>query len=391
MLTARRNGGRGGAGDEIVAFQIGRERKNDVVEQIRLVDLHREPGHELQRLVEPLDLAGVAERSVHRIHRRVQQHFHPMRHPIFRQVLDGDREQRMEMRGQREKLADVGANRLRRRAARKRLRMRQRHMTAAVLQQAVDADLRPPMMRVLAGSSGAQNASRHVHRPDDDVHQLERPALVESVRVALRAFRPIDADRPVGQFGAVDRDRFADARRGAEFARHAPNGRRRNRRDLLDVFRRVSLDVLAQQLECRPALSPVRLIGSGDRRIAQARIIVNFDRVVGQVVEQGLPCRRIAQITPVRADQVGSIGLMLEELLVVDVHLVEQHLQHGEGERRIGAGTDRQPLVGFARGVTAHRIDRNELHAPLRGLRPCRVHYGCRSRAWRRRTGCRPE
>ena len=186
-----------------------------------------------------------------------------------------------------------------------------RHMTAAVLQQAVDADLRPPMMRVLAGSSGAQNASRHVHRPDDDVHQLERPALVESVRVALRAFRPIHADRPVGQFDAVDCDRFADARRGAEFARHAPNGRRRNRRDRLDVFRRVSLDVLAQQLECRPALSPVRLIGSGDRRIAQARIIVNFDRVVGQVVEQGLPCRRIAQITPVRADQVGSIGLML--------------------------------------------------------------------------------
>ena len=34
-----------------------------------------------------------------------------------------------------------------------------------------------------------------------------------------------------------------------------------------------------------------------------------------------------------------------------------------ERERRIGAGTNRNPLVGLAGGVTADRIDDHELHA----------------------------
>ena len=75
----------------------------------------------------------------------------------------------MEVRSEREQLADVHAHRSRRRLARERFRVGQRHNLPAVLQHAVGPPLGPPQMGKLSSRTGAENAARHIHRPDYDV------------------------------------------------------------------------------------------------------------------------------------------------------------------------------------------------------------------------------
>jgi len=191
---------------------------------------------------------------------------------------------------------------------------------------------------------------------------------MEAMLVALRSFGPVDADRPVGQLDAVDGDGLADARGLAEFPGDAPHGRGRDRGDLLGLLGRVSGDMLAQQIERRAALFSLRLVGSGQGRIAQAGVVMELGGAIGGIVDQRLLCLVVAQIAPVGADQIGRVGLVLQERLVVDFQIVQQHMQHAERQRGVGSGADRNPLVGFARGVAADRIDDDELHAACTGV-----------------------
>ncbi len=267
------------------------------------------------------------------------------------------------MRGRGEQLEEVEARGAGRRAAGERERVL-RAVTAGRHHHAVGTRDRPRHDREVHRGGPALVAARHVDVADDDVHQLQRPAVVPAVLVPLRATAPVETRRAVRQLDAVDRDGAADLRGLAELARDAPQPRGRDRRDALDGLRRIAGGTLLEKVE--RGLHPLAAHGelAFERRGRERRVVVRLHGA-GRGVVQARLSRAVAQVAAVGADEVGRVRARAQELRVVDASLVEEDVQHPEAERRVGSRTDRQPLVGLRRRVVADRIDHDELHAAV--------------------------
>ena len=212
-----------------------------------------------------------------------------------------------------------------------------------------------------------------------------------SPRIAWNATgRPITAlvlrTEGVGP-GERQREGLVEGHRG-EFLRQALDAHRRDAGDLRGPFGRVARHAVAQQLERRRDARAVgqavlALEGGIDRRIVVgvgARVAVD-DVVRDGALAARVPDELVVRLAPVAARPGGRVeheralvraGLEVHELrrvgealeeCVVDAVGADQLVQQRHEQRAVGAGLDRNPLVGDRRVAGAHRIDRDEAPA----------------------------
>ena len=70
--------------------------------------------------------------------------------------------------------------------------------------------------------------------------------------------------------------------------------------------------------------------------------------------EHGEP---LANLSPAMSHSVDA--------MLIDSSVFDKRLHHGDEERRISSGTDRDPFIGLARGFGTPRVDHNDAAAPL--------------------------
>ena len=189
----------------------------------------------------------------------------------------------------------------------------------------------------------------HAHRP---AHHLLMPAA-----------------EPVGP-GNVERDLLLE-RRMRQLGGDPPNGRRRNSRLLLRPLGRVlgRDKAFGHELEHRNRLAVIGETEAARQRQAfilakrahqLARTLVEAERIAGVVArEQAVVlCTRIPDHQPRR------IGVA-RQIVEIDLLGLQQLVHQCRGEQPIGARLDADPFVGDGVVARAHRVDGDDLHAPL--------------------------
>ena len=101
--------------------------------------------------------------------------------------------------------------------------------------------------------------------------------------------------------------------------------------------------MVLEQLEARAHLNTVNLKGAGQHGIGGAS--VKGLGTVMPVPDQWLLTAGFTHVSSVRADQVGSVGEVLEEVSVVDVEFIDELVNHPKDQCGVGARSDGDPLV----------------------------------------------
>ena len=171
---------------------------------------------------------------------------------------------------------------------------------------------------------------------------------------------------------AVERDRVADPGLFAEFPSQPAN---RVGGDVADALRHLGCVRLHMLLDGRegsakmlPSDDLVELEGHpGERGIVGLRLLLDGIPHLGLAI-------RAAHVMAVFAHQVRTIGLVLEILVVVNAVLVEQQVDHGQRDRRVGPRDQGHPFVG-ALGRHAHEgIEHDVLQTSRARLRQLADH-----------------
>ena len=173
--------------------------------------------------------------------------------------------------------------------------------------------------------------------------------------------------RAIGHDLVADLDGLADAGRLNKVVGQLADGGGGNGALVLGPFGREVLERLAHLHEGRGGVLAVNLEAAGQRGIGDGGIVENLGLSVGQVPNHGLVGLGVAQEPTVVADQIGAVRTVLQELLVVLLDLVEQHVVEGEQESVVAAGADGDPLA-LARLHRAAGVDDHGAHAALAGL-----------------------
>ncbi len=222
----------------------------------------------------------------------------------------------------------------------------------------------------------AECATRHFERTDQDGEHRPRPAGVVATPAVVDRLADHDRHRPERQGVALDLDRLANAGVRQIFIGDTPDRVRRHAALLGRPVGRIALHVLEEDRERRPCLRLLvfdhfivgtvldasQCVFAVQRRILQARIVVDLVLTVGQIVDQRLAAFRVAQEPTVRADQIRRAAAVLQERNVAHLgpaplvhHAVNQTVEKGS----VGLRTDRHPLC---RQRAGHRQMRLHLH-----------------------------
>ena len=231
-------------------------------------------------------------------------------------------------------------------------------------------------------------------RVDDDqqVEVVDRLQRLARVRQRVEDVRRVDEP-------ALDRVGLGRQRRVADAGRDALVGERKARAVGTVGLGLVRLRVLGQRVrrdlhaggQVEPALAaPVAEQRGQERdRAAALRVVAVPDDAPARVHDRrGTVARELARR---RADQAGvdagfrrrplgrvrldlggelveAVAVLLDERAVVAA-FAHQHVHPREQQREVGAGPDRQPVLGLARGDREARVDDDDRDAPLHRLR----------------------
>ena len=213
-----------------------------------------------------------------------------------------------------------------------------------------------PPQAVGVGEQAAGNVERSGQRRQQGDGQPGQ----HGVLVGRQAPVPHDRRWSVRQGLAVDLDGGADLGRLAVLVGEADHGGRRHRGDVLDHLGRVPAHVVGQALEPGPGLDAIDGVRAGEREVADIGV-ERFGAAVGGVPHHGLARAGFPQVEAVGAHEVRAVGHVLHELLVVEVQLVHELVDHAQQQGGVGSGPDRYPFLGSRRGGAADRVDRHDV------------------------------
>ncbi len=228
--------------------------------------------------------------------------------------------------------------------------------------------------RLVAEAAGA------IDRTQQDLEEVQDAAGVEAVGMSGDAAHGVHADRPADHLlmpaaepvgpGNVERHLLLE-RRMRQLGRDPANGRRCNSRLLLRPLGRIlgREKALGHELEDRNRLALVGETEAARQRQALilakrahqlARRLVEAERIAGVVArEQAVVLR-----TGIPDHQPWRIGVA-RQVVEIDLLRLQQLVHQRRGEQPVGAGLDADPLIGDRVVARAHRVDGDDLHAPL--------------------------
>src|SRR3990172_8865383 len=118
--------------------------------------------------------------------------------------------------------------------------------------------------------------------------------MMPGMFMSLRPAVPIETDRSVRNFDAVDLHRRADGSRLAELFCDSLEGLGGNGGDFLDPLGAIFRGARFDQLECRPHLLSLDFGLAFEHRVFDSSIVENFDATVALIEDERLSGRRIA-------------------------------------------------------------------------------------------------
>ena len=229
---------------------------------------------------------------------------------------------------------------------------------------------------------GADGAARHLQCAHQHRQHGAGPAAVEAAPAVVDGLAQGDRHRAQRHGAAVHLDGLADAgviqvlqgNAADDLVIHVadPSGPQRGKR--LHVFDQLfegggDLDLL---------VLPAILVGAQfdtaeDELSLQGRLGVRGVKGHGplafQIVDQRLFCLRVTQVVAVRRHQVGGAGTIPQEHLVQPLTLLmQQHMDQGEHEGRVGLRFDRHPLGGGGTGLGEMGLHLNPLGPAIAGI-----------------------
>src|SRR3972149_7511583 len=163
--------------------------------------------------------------------------------------------------------------------------------------------------------------------------------------VSLWSSHPLNITRTIGHVHAVDFYRGSNLGRFSKLSCYSPDSLGRNRGYFFHPLGGIFGSACLEQLKGRPRLLVLNPVLSFQRRLFQRRVVICFYRCVTLIVQEGLFGGGIAHEFPIEPHQIAGVGVVLEELGIVDLEFIQQDIQYPESKGGISPRTGGEPFV----------------------------------------------